>query len=562
MTATAAPAPAPVDVATPLDRWLADQGDLSAVERFAQRHDAGALPAQARYYRDLVPLAAPGPGEQYGFAVDLDACTGCKACVTACHSLNGLDEGETWRSVGLLHGGPGEAPVQQTVTTACHHCVDPACLRGCPVDAYDKDPATGIVRHLDDQCIGCGYCTWTCPYEVPVMSATRGIVRKCDLCADRLAEGEAPACVQGCPNAAIRVEVVDVAAARAAAAGSTLVPDAPPSSITVPTTVYRSARGLAPDLAAAHRTTSVAPGHAHTPLAVMLVLTQLSVGAFVVDLLLRATGEGADAARLLPSNAVVALAAGALAIGASVLHLGRPAYAFRAVLGVRRSWLSREIVAFGAFASAATAYAGAVFVGPGADAPVATVLAAVTALVGAAGVTCSALIYAVTRRHWWRAAVTGPKFALTGAACGAATVLATSLVSAAVLGGSGAVSTAVDIGRTLAVVVMLATAAKLLLEASVLRHRHRGGDERLRGTAVLLTRDLRTASSWRFTLGAGGGLLAPGALLVALAGTPHEPVWSAGLAVVGLMALVAGELVERSQFFTAVTPPRMPGVPS
>ena len=35
--------------------------------------------------------------------------------------------------------------MQQTVTTACHHCVDPACLKGCPVDAYEKDPVTGIV---------------------------------------------------------------------------------------------------------------------------------------------------------------------------------------------------------------------------------------------------------------------------------------------------------------------------------------------------------------------------------------------------------------------------------
>ena len=77
---------------------------MTAVERFAQRHEAGATPPSG-CYEALIPLARPKPGEQYAFEVDLDACTGCKACVAACHSLNGLDDDETWRTVGLLHGG-------------------------------------------------------------------------------------------------------------------------------------------------------------------------------------------------------------------------------------------------------------------------------------------------------------------------------------------------------------------------------------------------------------------------------------------------------------------------
>ena len=116
---------------------------MTAVERFAKQKDEAKTPAQAKYYHDLIPLERPRPGEQYAFEVDLDLCTGCKACVAACHTLNGLDENEMWRTVGLLHGGSAAAPAQQTVTTSCHHCVEPACMKGCPVGAYEKDAVDG-----------------------------------------------------------------------------------------------------------------------------------------------------------------------------------------------------------------------------------------------------------------------------------------------------------------------------------------------------------------------------------------------------------------------------------
>src|SRR4051794_9222102 len=223
---------------------LLRQRDMTAVERFAQRHARGDTPPSG-CYEALIPLGRPAAGEQYGFRVDLDACTGCKACVAACNSLNGLDPDEAWRSVGLLHGGSSHAPVQQTVTTTCHHCLDPACMNGCPVKAYEKDPATGIVRHLDDQCIGCQYCLLKCPYDVPKYSHRRGIVRKCDMCYHRLAVDEAPACVQACPNEAITIRLVQKSAAVAKAApGVRLLPGAFESSYTKPTTDYRTLRSM------------------------------------------------------------------------------------------------------------------------------------------------------------------------------------------------------------------------------------------------------------------------------------------------------------------------------
>src|SRR5690606_14878302 len=110
---------------------LNQQDDLTAVARFARLHDEGKV--EESLYQSQIPLTQPEQGQQYGFQVDLDACTGCKACVVGCNKLNGLDEDEAWRSVGVIHGGAAEAPVQRTVTTACHHCLDPGCMKGCPV---------------------------------------------------------------------------------------------------------------------------------------------------------------------------------------------------------------------------------------------------------------------------------------------------------------------------------------------------------------------------------------------------------------------------------------------
>ena len=91
---------------TLIDELLAEQRSLSAVERFARVHERCEVPAKEKHYRSLLPATAPQPGQQYAFEVDLDKCSGCKACVTACHSLNGLDETETWRTVGLLVSQP------------------------------------------------------------------------------------------------------------------------------------------------------------------------------------------------------------------------------------------------------------------------------------------------------------------------------------------------------------------------------------------------------------------------------------------------------------------------
>jgi formate dehydrogenase iron-sulfur subunit len=536
------------DGPTPIDEWLRRQQDLTAVERFSSHHDTveatGFSPAGR--WRDRLPATPPGPGQQYAFEVDLDACTGCKACVAACHNLNGLDEGEAWRRVGSVHdagsASGGRAGGAITVTSACHHCVDPACLKGCPAQAYEKDPDTGIVRHLDDDCIGCSYCTLTCPYEVPVFNQDLGIVRKCDLCSDRLAEGEAPACVQGCPQGAITIglaSTADLVATLRDAAGTgtrTLVPSAPRSELTVPATTYRSKRPVPSDWVAADRS-SVHPSHGHTPLAVMLVLTQAAVGMTVAAAWL-AHRQSTDTEVL----AAVGLGTGLLALGASILHLGRPLLAWRAILGLRHSWLSREILAFGLFAGAGTACAAARLVDLPSD--LIRVAEAATVAGGIAGVACSTALYAVTGRRWWRTPVTGTRFAATTLACGAAG-------TAAVLA-----TAAPDLAGPLIDELVLAAAAGVLISVVVplipliAPGRRRGVDAwELGATRRLLGHQL----SGRFL--ARVVLAAIGMVLLAAAGS------SAAVLAVAALVITLGEYHERRLFFLASVAPRMPGSP-
>lgn len=554
--------PQPLDRPLPLlDACLAAQQDLSAVERFAQLHERDAAPLQEPYYRSLMPLSPPADGQQYGFEVDLDRCSGCKACVTACHSLNGLEAGETWRSVGLLHGGSPAAPMQKTVTTTCHHCLEPACMHGCPVGAYEKDSLTGIVHHLDDQCIGCQYCVFTCPYEVPQYSAKLGIVRKCDMCAGRLATGEAPACVQACPNEAIAIRVIDQAAAIEDAQGNAFLPGVPSPGITVPTTRYKTIDVFPRNMLPADFY-AVRPGHQHLPLVIMLVLTQLSVGAFCFNQLLPLWLGAASLASLRPFHGTLALGLGLLAMLASIVHLGRPQYAWRAFIGLRTSWLSREIIAFAAFALLATVYAAALYSSPQAAGPESSsgqaleALGYATAGVGLAAVFCSVMLYHVTQRRWWGGGRTGFKFALTGAVLGLATILSGTF-AVAVLNGDALSAELISFARRGAQGLAALTLLKLAGEASILFHLrdHQQGD--LKRTALLLWGELRPLTLWRFFLGGLGGVLLPLALLTSLAPDSLGAALTGSL--IGLLALLAAEMIERTTFFSALSAPRMPG---
>ncbi len=516
-----------------LAELLSDQQKLQTpVTRAATAHALQPSTWRAEKFRELIPLTAPSPGQQYAFEVDLDRCTGCKACVAGCHSLNGLDHGETWRDVGVVVqlarpaaepcgpscgcanpaasdtvGHPAPEIVSQTVTTACHHCEDPGCLNGCPVLAYEKDPATGIVRHLDDQCIGCSYCVLKCPYDVPKYNQRLGIVRKCDLCHGRLSAGEAPACAQACPTQAIRIVVVERDNAARPFDPVVSLPQDP--AYTRPTTRYVSRRPVPAALQAADRDI-LRPQPAHWPLVFLLVGTQLSLGLLLASLFTD------QSAKLAPTAAALFFAS----LGASALHLGQPLRAWRVFLNLRKSWLSREAVLLGAAApligvNAALPYvhhlpipaqltgslgAGSGFVGHAA------------VLLAGLGVACSAALYIDTRRRFWAAPQTLLRMG------------GTTLITTLALAGPPPLA-------ALALTLKLGGEAQSLFGRSHSARLQRGPLRRL----VLA----------RFAFGLG-----------ALTALTYLPNW-VGLALFGL-----GEVFERTLFFRAVDSPKMPGQPA
>ena len=60
--------------------------------------------------------------------------------------------------------------------------------RACPAGALVRRE-DGTVNHLQDRCIGCGYCIQACPFKVPQFNPAQNIMRKCSFCTQRIDRG-------------------------------------------------------------------------------------------------------------------------------------------------------------------------------------------------------------------------------------------------------------------------------------------------------------------------------------------------------------------------------------
>lgn len=448
-----------------------------------------------------IPSRPPQPGEQYRFHFDMSKCIGCRCCEVACAEQNNNPIERNWRRVGEIEGGAYPFTQRFYLSMGCNHCVDAACLRGCPVDAYSKDAVTGLVLHSADTCIGCQYCTWNCPYGVPQYNPERGVVGKCDMCYGRLAENREPACVNACPEGAIQIELVNIAEWRADHAAAN-APGMPAAEFTVSTTRITVPEKVTAGMEKAdyHR---VRPEHPHLPLVFMLVFTQLAVGAFLCLPIFHITGFAATAAPL-----AVAL----LSLSSSMLHLGRPIHAYRAVKMWRRSWLSREVLAFSLFAGAASVCA-LLPLRP---------LEAGAALLGLAGITSSACIYLVPARPAWNSKHTLLDFHLTSWLLGPLFMAALGVHVPPML-------------------TLAAASAQLLNLVTRLVELTSSEEFELRASARLLGNDLKRRLILRILLLIAGGVALP---LV------HQPL-------AALLAATAGELLGRYLFFVSVVPRNM-----
>ncbi len=159
------------------------------------------------------PSRLPLPPSAAYLLVDTKKCQGCLSCMLACSLAH---EGRQTLSLARLQvmQDPFERFPRDLSLEACRQCVDPQCVKACPVDALQVDRETGNVRRVRaDLCQGCMQCVEACPHPPSraIWDFESGKAAKCDLCAEApfWKESGGPAgkqaCVEVCPVGAIRL---------------------------------------------------------------------------------------------------------------------------------------------------------------------------------------------------------------------------------------------------------------------------------------------------------------------------------------------------------------------
>jgi len=151
---------------------------------------------------------------QLGIYIDQIRCMGCFNCVVACKDWHDVPAGPaSWIRLKTIEKGKFPNLFVAFLPTTCCHCKNPECVSVCPAEAITKRDEDGVVIVDREACLGkddCGMCLEACPYDAPQFGAEENAkMQKCDLCADRWAEGKKPVCVSSCPVEALDAGPID-----------------------------------------------------------------------------------------------------------------------------------------------------------------------------------------------------------------------------------------------------------------------------------------------------------------------------------------------------------------
>ncbi|MBT5935504.1 DmsC/YnfH family molybdoenzyme membrane anchor subunit [Sulfurimonas sp.] len=491
-----------------------------------------------------IDVPALKEGEQYRFHFDATACVACRCCEVACNEQNNNPADIKWRRVGEMEGGIFPAFTQMLNSMSCNHCIDPECLIGCPTESYIKIAETGIVIHDDDTCIGCQYCTWNCPYEVPVFHEERKIVTKCHMCHERLDVGQSPACVQACPAGAIEIEAVNIKEwLERDIDKEGNMPCLPDARITNSTTRYTLRDNLPDDMKEIDEHI-LKPSHKELPLVFMTVLTQISLGGFLALFL----GDVMSLFGFAQRNWIMALLVmlpAALGLPLSALHLGRPILALTAMKNIKTSWLSREALALGVFTGLMSVIVAVYFFEL--NAALRLGLEALTLVIGIYGIYAQSMIYRIKARPSWDRVTTNLKF--FGVAYIGAFLLA---FLSTLLSVSDVIIPLVSLG-------MLGAVSQLFFTYEDIRtlDSTKENEYQLKRSHKLLNENFKRTKVFRYISLVLGGILLP---LLALVFASNGSFTLSSIALVlSLIIAFSSELSDRFLFYTTVVPLGMAG---
>lgn len=278
------------------------------------------------------------------FIFDQNKCVGCHACVLACINENGFQSPDQWRNIHSSNNTHFPNLPLFYLSLACNHCDDAPCLKNCPALAYSRDEKTGAIIHNPEKCIGCKYCTWACPYDAPKYNPKTRVIEKCSFCNHRIENELDPACAHLCPTGALKFESTEFSKEESK--------ESSPVKIDVGSNIkinkVRNSKGPKIDLSLFENQEAISKSGKKSkkisaikewPLILFTLLSSILVSLLI--------SEKTNQFSIIQKHIFTGTAL--IAAVLSMLHLGNKIKAWRSIINIKNSWLSKEIMFFSLF---------------------------------------------------------------------------------------------------------------------------------------------------------------------------------------------------------------------